>query len=55
MKKLKELTTKEMNQVKGGTIMGSGTDGGGYYIVVDTGSSCEKIYVERPDEFPHVH
>lgn len=55
MKKFNELSAKQMNRVKGGeSVIGSGRDEGGAFVVVDTGSSCEKRYINR-DDFPHVH
>ena len=43
-----------MNSIKGGeTTIGSGHDSGGYYIIVDTGSSCEKRYTDTC-EFPPI-
>ena len=59
MKNFRELSTEEMNSVKGGeiTIMSQGTDAGGNYVVYDNGFSCVKVYPDDNgvDEFPHVH
>lgn len=56
MKKFKKLLTIEMSRVKGGgTIIGRGSDEGGDYVVIDTGSSCEKRYLFPDYGFPDVH
>lgn len=47
MKNFKTLNKKQLNSVKGGeTIMGRGHDAGGYFLVIDDGSSCRKEYIK---------
>ena len=55
MKKFKVLTEKEKSILKGGgeTIMGYGNDSGGLFKIVDTGSSCVKVYVGSNGVFDH--
>ncbi|NOQ73536.1 MAG: hypothetical protein GQ574_16135 [Crocinitomix sp.] len=46
MKNFKSLSKEQMNAVKGGNeIMSSGTDEGGRFYIIDTGTSCDKIYI----------
>jgi hypothetical protein len=45
MKIFKALSETEMRAVRGGsTIMGSGTDEGGYFVIIDNGTQCVKVY-----------
>lgn len=45
MKGFKTLSNEQMNAIKGGyTVMGSGTDEGGDFIIIDDGNSCTKYY-----------
>ncbi len=47
MKKFNELSKQHMSAIKGGeTIMGRGHDSGGYFVIIDDGSSCRKEYIK---------
>jgi len=52
MNNFKALNREEMHMVKGGatTIMGSGTDEGGFFVILDTGTQCVKVYSSGPGQ-----